>query len=246
MSAAGIRPPCRAVRPMGCPPETAEGSAPSQFRKRSFAPEVAVHRSLAVVPLILLSAGCGSSSGESSSDCNLLLRIDGEVYRSAGLVPADARPLGRADFAACSDGGDSPRGAYFPSDPEQVDTWVIEGHDPGGSSASGRATAPTRSSWRRASTAKRSWTGSPRERPASWLTNRSGESRPVSAVDRWCVHRHARHAHGEGEPTNSQTAWPHPRMAIPALTQSDAGLSTPDRSSRQARRASTALRPPHW
>lgn len=89
-----------------------------------------MHRSLAVVPLILLSAGCGSSSGEASSDCNLLLRIDGEVYRGAGVVAVDARPLGRADYAACSDGGDSPRGAYFPSNPEQVDTWVLEGHDP--------------------------------------------------------------------------------------------------------------------
>ncbi len=45
--------------------------------------------------------------------------------RGRGRTTAGARRLRRL-----SDGGDSPRGAYFPSNPEQVDTWVLEGHDP--------------------------------------------------------------------------------------------------------------------
>lgn len=108
---------------------------PQRLRRRPRTEEIADleaagHRLLAVVPLFLLSAACGGPDDRASCDCNLLLRIDGEVYSGAGLMTAGAHPVRSADRSSCSDRGDDPRGVYFATDPERGGVWAFDGQDP--------------------------------------------------------------------------------------------------------------------
>ena len=86
--------------------------------------------SLILAALTSLSTGC-SECVTASADCGYVVRYERVVYAVYGETSVRARRVGSAEQAACDDAGsgcDEPRGSYFPTDPDSVDVYSIEGY----------------------------------------------------------------------------------------------------------------------
>ena len=67
-------------------------------------------------------------------ECQPRLRVDGVVYLATGyLENADptVTPIGRAELSACDDEGPSPKGGYFPEQPETAPAFAFDGQPVG-------------------------------------------------------------------------------------------------------------------
>lgn len=92
-------------------------------------------RSLAVVATATaaLSACGGSSTGETSGDCEVLVRLGGTTYRAValdGAPPASTlTPILPAEVSDCDDQGPS-TGVSFDGEGEHADAFTVAGYDP--------------------------------------------------------------------------------------------------------------------
>lgn len=78
-------------------------------------------------------AGGGLGGGVASADCAAQVRWEAQVFTGRGTTRAAATDLGAAELAECHDSGergDVIPGSVFPADPDLVEVWAIDGHDP--------------------------------------------------------------------------------------------------------------------
>lgn len=81
-----------------------------------------------VLAASLVACGDEQRQQQVSADCGNLVRLNGTVYEEIGTVRVPATRAGMADASNCADvGPPPPRGAYFPEQPRQVQTWSIAG-----------------------------------------------------------------------------------------------------------------------
>jgi hypothetical protein len=84
---------------------------------------------ITAVAMSVLLAGCGGST-TTASDCVTLVRQEGTMFREVAFSGHEAMRAGQADRSDCGDMGVEARGAYFPSEPDQVPIWSFDGYDP--------------------------------------------------------------------------------------------------------------------
>jgi hypothetical protein len=85
---------------------------------------------IAAVVMSVLLVGCGGSPNSGASDCVMKVRREGTTFAEVAFSGHQATRAGQADRSDSDDMGAEARGAYFPTDPDQVDVWSFDGYDP--------------------------------------------------------------------------------------------------------------------